>query len=195
MGVAGNLDLRQGKQSFGNLSRARVAAEQRLRVACNQADRHRQIRIGLDRLAQDHLGREHLLFAIAFHLSDVVPTIAVDLAEIQPPPRHRSHVGYREPFVAHGELKKLKRIEQPTEPVGIRIERDGEILRGKATAFAGRDHHRTLHTGSRWRFKRQVRAGQFGTQRDHRKTRDDLVDLLFETDHVRVLIHHPRAER
>lgn len=49
-------------------------------------------------------------FAVAFDLGNVVPAIAVDMAEIHAPPVGRGHIGNGKAFVPHRLFQKGERI-------------------------------------------------------------------------------------
>ena len=85
---------------------------------------------------------------VAVDLGDVVPAVAVDVAEIHAPPRQRRHVGNGHPLLGKGELQKQKRIEGPADAVSIGVENDGIFIRHIAAAGSGRNQDGGLFIGA-----------------------------------------------
>ncbi|MGZ5845469.1 MAG: hypothetical protein ACXWJL_10765, partial [Xanthobacteraceae bacterium] len=182
VGVRGDLDLGQKVEVARGLAAGFGGAVLFVDVGTDDADRHRQIGIGRDELAQDDGRRDRGLLAIGFDARHVVPAVAVDMAEPDAATRKRGHVGNRHGLHAERLLEEREWIDDPFGAAGARLFVDEIAIRGIAAAAAG-DHDTAREHQIAFAMLQHEMRRYVGAERpDDRKRRQHRIERTLEAD-------------
>ena len=97
------------------------AGEQRQGIAGDQADRNRQVRVGLDRCSAMTSAAVSWRAAVLLDLGEVVPAVAVDVAEIDAPPGEGGHVRDGKRSSPKPRREEQERIDDPARAIRGRL--------------------------------------------------------------------------
>ena len=184
VGVGGDLDLRQRVELARGLAAGFRRAVFLVDVGADHADRHRQVGIGGDELAQDDGRGDGVLVAIGLDAGAVVPAVAIDMAEPRAAARQRRHIGYRHALGAERLLEEHEWVDDPLGASGSGLLVD-EISVGDVAAAVRRQRHaRGEHQAALAMLQDQVRGHVGPEGPDDRERRQHRIERPLEADEL-----------
>ena len=109
--MARDFDLRQSENSPCNVLCFLSAAEIRVQITCDGSHRDRQVRVRLNQVPQQNFcGRTGRIV-----VDIVIPSIAVDMAEIQAPSRDSRRIGDRDQPFPEDPADYLEGVDKPLQ--------------------------------------------------------------------------------
>ncbi len=182
IGVGRDLDLRQREQLARRLARGLRRAVALVDVGADHADRHRQVGIGRNQFAQNDGRCDRRLVAVGVDARDVVPAVAVDVAEPDAAPRQRRHVGDRHRLDAERLLEEGERIDDPLGAPGSGLLVDEISVRRVAAPVAGQHHAAGQELIALAVLQDQMRGHVGAEGPDDRKRRQHRIERALEAD-------------